>query len=285
MKIILFGHNGWIGQMILTELKQKYPQHTLILSNTRVTQENYHTLENELSDVDRVICTVGRTSGGNIPNIDYLEEHLFENLRDNLYAPLLLSNICKSKNIHMTYMGTGCIFNTDTRIMSNNFTEDDVPNFFGSSYSIVKGFTDNLMKTYSNVLNLRIRMPITNYDHHKDFITKILKFSKVCSYPNSMTYLPSIVPCIVDMSIKKITGTFNMTNEGSISHEEIILRYKSLINPNHICEFIEQDELSNILKSKRSNNILNQSKLQALYPNLPDINSCINEALKYHITL
>ena len=94
MKIILFGHNGWIGQMILTELKQKYPQYTLLLSNTRVTQENYHTLENEISDVDRVICTIGRTSGGNIPNIDYLEGHLFENLRDNLYAPLLLANIC-----------------------------------------------------------------------------------------------------------------------------------------------------------------------------------------------
>lgn len=285
MKIILFGHNGWIGKMILTELRKKYPQHILVLSNTRVTQENYHILENELSDVDRVICTIGRTSGDNIPNIDYLEEHLFENLRDNLYAPLLLANICKSNNIHMTYMGTGCIFNTNTRIESKKFTEDDVPNFFGSSYSVVKGVTDNLMKTYPNVLNLRIRMPITNYEHNKDFISKILKFNKVCSYPNSMTYLPSIVPCIVDMSIKKINGTFNMTNKGSISHEEIISQYKSSINPNHKCEFIEQDELSNILKSKRSNNILDQSKLQSLYPDLPDINTCINEALSHHTNL
>ena len=282
MKILFYGHKGWIGQMIISQWVNTFPNDTIILSSTKVTYENYSTLESEISEVDRVICTVGRTSGDSIPNIDYLEDHLFENMRDNLSAPILLANICKSKNVHMTYMGTGCIFSSNTRVYDKIFTEDDVPNFFGSSYSIVKGFTDNLLKTYANVLNLRIRMPITNSEHPKDFITKILKFSKLCSYPNSMTFLPSIIPCIVDMSRKNITGTYNMTNAGSISHEEIIDLYKSLINSNHNCEFIEQDELKNILKCQRSNNILDQTKLQKLYPDLPDIKSCVKEALKYH---
>ena len=44
----------------------------------------------------------------------------------------------------------------------NGFNESSLPNFFGSSYSIVKGFTDQLMHLFeNNVLNLRIRMPIT----------------------------------------------------------------------------------------------------------------------------
>ena len=46
-----------------------------------------------------------------------------------------------------------------------------MPNFFGSSYSVVKGFTDRLMKLYDeNVLNLRIRMPITGEQNSRNFI-------------------------------------------------------------------------------------------------------------------
>jgi dTDP-4-dehydrorhamnose reductase len=276
MKILFFGHKGWLGQMIVEKWKHLRPEDTLILSATRVDNNNFNTLTKEISQVDIVVSTVGRTSGGNIPNIDYLEDNLFENIRDNLQAPIILANICKSLNIHLTYMGTGCIFSSDTRKDDvTMFTEDDCPNFFGSGYSIVKGFTDNLMKSYDNVLNLRIRMPIIDSDHPKDFISKILKFEKICSYPNSMTHLPTIIPCIIEMTINKKTGTYNMTNSGSISHKEIIDLYNQYKHSSHICEYIEQDELKHILKSKRSNNILDQTKLQSLFPDLPDIKTCI----------
>lgn len=280
MKVLFFGHKGWIGQMIVNEWKKKYPEHNIILSQTRVSQDNYNNLIKEIENVDRVISTIGRTSGGDIPNIDYLEDHLYENLRDNLQAPVILANICKSLNIHLTYMGTGCIFSSNTRSEERTFTENDYPNFSGSGYSIVKGFTDTLMRSYDNVLNLRIRMPIVDYYHPKDFISKIIRFKQVCSYPNSMTYLPSIIPCIIDMAISKKSGTYNMTNEGCISHEEILELYKQFVNPKHNCEYIDQDELSNILKSKRSNNILDQTKLQKLFPNLPNIRTCIIDAIK-----
>lgn len=280
MKVLFFGHKGWIGQMIVKEWQKQYPEHNIILSQTRVSQDNYNNLIKEIESVDRVISTIGRTSGGDIPNIDYLEDHLYENLRDNLQAPIFLANICKSLDIHLTYMGTGCIFSSNTRSEEIKFTENDCPNFSGSGYSIVKGFTDTLMKSYENVLNLRIRMPIVDYDHPKDFISKIIRFKQVCSYPNSMTYLPSIIPCIIDMTFSKKTGTYNMTNEGCISHKEILELYKQFVDSKHTCEYIDQDHLSNILKSKRSNNILDQTKLQELFPNLPDIRTCIIEAIK-----
>ena len=48
-------------------------------------------------------------------------------------------------------MGTGCIFEYcvgeaggDEGCDEAKKREDDVPNFFGSSYSIVKGYTDRL---------------------------------------------------------------------------------------------------------------------------------------------
>jgi hypothetical protein len=51
----------------------------------------------------------------------------------------------------------------------------------------------------SACLNLRIRMPITASRHSRDFITKITAYEKICSMPNSMTVLPTLLPRIVEL--------------------------------------------------------------------------------------
>jgi hypothetical protein len=52
---------------------------------------------NRLRGTHVLSCT-GRTHGGGIQTIEYLEggpERTFENLRDNLYCPLRLAQICR----------------------------------------------------------------------------------------------------------------------------------------------------------------------------------------------
>ena len=98
----------------------------------------------------------------------------------------------KNYNKHFTYLGTGCIFKFDDEHPFgeeiNGFDEESEPNFFDSSYSVVKGFTDELMHLLdSNTLNLRIRMPITSCHSKRNFIKKITTYEKICSVPNSMT--------------------------------------------------------------------------------------------------
>jgi 3,5-epimerase/4-reductase len=62
------------------------------------------------------------------------------------------------------------------------------------------------------------RMPIVNdLTCKRNFLTKILSYMKICSIPNSMTYLPELLPIMVDMAIKKKTGTINLTNPRVIS--------------------------------------------------------------------
>ena len=190
-----------------------------------------------------LVSFIGRTHGKindiEYSTIDYLEQEgkLKENIRDNLFSPLLLAKICSEKNIHFTYMGTGCIFKYDEshpyEKEENGFKEQDTPNFFGSSYSIVKGATDQLMFHLNDekCLNIRIRMPITNIDHPRNFITKIINYEKICSIKNSMTVLPEMLPIIFDMMVDKHVGTFNMTNPGLISHNEILTMYKEIVDP------------------------------------------------------
>lgn len=282
MKILFFGKNGWIGSQFYELIKNK--NHEIIISDIRV--DNTYKLIELLDSVkpDRVISFIGRTHGENINTIDYLEQpgKLQENIKDNLYGPLSLGILCNKRNIHYTYLGTGCIFSLDNPELYK-FKEEDDPNFFGSSYSIVKGFSDRFMKLISETtLNVRIRMPIIDKTHPRNFITKIISYEKICSYPNSMTVLPDLLPILLDMIENKYTGTINLVNPGYISHNEILELYRDIVEPNLKWENFTIEEQNKILLSKRSNNILDTTTLQKLYPEIPDIkNSLINIFKKY----
>jgi 3,5-epimerase/4-reductase len=281
MKVLLFGYKGWIGTQIFDLLKS-ISEIEVITTDIRV--DNYDEIDKFIFEnkPDRIISVIGRTYGDNINSIDYLEKkgNLRININDNLYSPLNLALISKKHNIHLTYMGTGCIFNG----YNKEYLENDEPDFYGSSYSIVKGFTDKIMKNFDNVLNVRIRMPITNdINCNRNFINKIINYKKICSMNNSMTVLPDLLPLLIDMIIKKEIGTINLVNPGYISHNEILDLYKENKNPDFTWENMTIEEQNQLLLSERSNNILNTEKLQNLYPDVKDIKTSIKDLLKNNI--
>jgi 3,5-epimerase/4-reductase len=197
----------------------------------------------------------------------------------------LLAEISRNKNIHYTYLGTGCIFKYDEEHPFgqeiNGFDEDSEPNFFGSSYSIVKGFTDQMMHLYDDsVLNLRIRMPITGEKNSRNFITKITSYEKICSVPNSMTVLPELLQYVIEMMNKTVTGTINLTNPGLISHNEILEMYREIVDPFFTWKNFSQDEQRKILAADRSNNYLNTDKLETLFPTISNIKDAIKKCLQ-----
>jgi dTDP-glucose 4,6-dehydratase len=288
MKVLVYGFQGWIGQQFVNLLIEK--NINFVNGNCRV---------NSIEDVNKEIITVnpshvvsfiGRTHGkiGEkvYTTIDYLEQEgkLLDNVRDNLFSPIILANLCSKQKIHYTYLGTGCIFKFDDEHPfgkeENGFTESSLPNFYGSSYSIVKGFTDQLMTLYKdNVLNLRIRMPITGEKNGRNFITKIVNYEKVCSVPNSMSVLPELLPFVLDMMKNNNTGTINLTNPGLVSHNEILEMYKEIVDPTFTWKNFSQEEQRAILAADRSNNFLDTTKLEELYPEIKNIKDSVRECL------
>jgi nucleoside-diphosphate-sugar epimerase len=267
MKWLIYGSKGWIGGMVINYIKNNFPEEVIYDGTSRVDNENE--VEEELKSIkpNRVLSFIGRTHGPGYSTIDYLEQKgkLVENIRDNLYSPVVLSLLCKKYDIHFTYMGTGCIFTYSEE--KDIFDEEDKPNFFGSSYSIVKGFTDRLMHFFNDsVLNVRIRMPIVGHHHPRNFITKIVNYEKICSIENSMTVLDDLIPILIDMIMNKVTGTINLTNPGVISHNEILEMYKKYVDPKKKWVNFSIDDQSKILLSARSNNELDVTKLQDMYP-------------------
>jgi dTDP-4-dehydrorhamnose reductase len=164
---------------------------------------------------------------------------------------------------------------------ATKFTEEDLPNFFGSGYSIVKGFTDRLMHQLSdNVLNLRIRMPIVAEDCPRNFITKITNYKKICSMQNSMSVLPDLLPIALDMLKSGKVGTVNLTNPGVISHNEILEMYKEYVDNSFTWENFNQEEQRQILACDRSNNSLDTHVLQTFAPYIKNIKDSVRELLQ-----
>lgn len=302
-RILLYGGMGWIGTMVREILVRKGI--SFKVSTLKVSPATVRAVKQEIMDYEpsHIISTLGRTSGyidgALIPTIDYLEYpgKLRENLNDNLFAPVLLARICEQQQIHFTYLGTGCIFNykefSETEEKKDitelvppehyQFTEEDLPNFYGSSYSVVKGYTDVLMHEFEeSVLNIRIRMPISVNKHSKEFITKITTYKNICSIPNSMTVLDELLPVMIDLALQNTTGTLNLVNPQVMSHDEILELYKTHIDPFHTWNSITYQDQMKLIKSHRSNNHLDTHKLESL-AKVSDLKTSIERLLRTRI--
>ena len=312
MRILIFGSNGWIGnqfQAVCERAKNAGSNIDYRASRVkRISLDTQPEIINEFVDYKptHAISFIGRTHGtvGDkvFSTIDYLEQEgkLSENLRDNLSAPLLLAYICKYAGAHFTYLGTGCIFayrdgqdvermlrydadGPDSMNECYKFKESDSPNFFGSSYSIVKGVTDRIMQERNciceSVLNLRIRMPIINRDNSRNFITKITNYPKICSLPNSMTVLDEFLPYALVLMQHRYAGTLNFVNPGVISHNEILQLYRSHVNPEFTWSNFTVEEQNEILASKRSNNYLDNEKLLSIFPKARPIYEAVQQSM------
>jgi len=273
MKLLIYGSAGWIGSQFIAMLQDV----NVVIGEARMDDIERVKIEIEDHEPTHVVSFIGRTHGkidDRVFNtIDYLEQpgKLVENVRDNLFAPIAMAKLASEYGFHYTYLGTGCIFEYDEAHPlgreDTGFDENDLPNFFGSGYSVVKGYTDRLMHMFNaDVLNVRIRMPITGDMNSRNFITKIVNYDRICSVPNSMTVLPELLPVLLKMMTEGQTGTVNLCNPGLITHNEILEMYRDIVDPDFTWKNFTVDEQRAILAAGRSNNCLDTTIMHGVKP-------------------
>jgi len=80
--------------------------------------------------------------------------------------------------------------------------------------------------------------------------------------------------------MKKYTiGTMNLTNPGLINHNEILEMYKEIVDPSFEWKNFSIEEQRAILAADRSNNYLDTSKLEALFPGIDNIKVAVRKCL------
>lgn len=271
-----------------------------------ITQSLHHQATSHIQHIlhthkpDRVFIALGRAyipphrqpstwkAGGITGTIDDLEvpEALELNVRDNLFLPIVIAHCCRQASIHCTYLGTGCIYEYDEE-HPDGFTETDEPNYTGSSYSTMKGYTDRLMGTLfeESCLTLRIRMPITGDLHPRNFLTKMIRYQTIVSIPNSMSVLPELLPIAISLARdKQTTGRLNLTNPGVISHQEILQlmaeEWNLPLDDGYYTITTEESTIQHTLRARRSNNYLDTTKLKKLAPEVMPIQLSLRRLLR-----
>lgn len=276
MKVLIFG-NGWLGNKF-----HNYFEGSDITS-TNITDFEAVKKEIQKHKPDWVMNCAGKTGR---PHIDWCEEHKSETYASNVVGPFVLARACEEIKVPMAHLGSGCIYEGDNN--GKGFSEEDAPNFYGSFYSRTKIWAQDILKEFPAVLQLRIRMPIDMVPGERNFISKITKYKRVISEKNSMTTLtPDFFNAVKTLMERKRTGIYNMTFPGIIEHKEILDLYKEVVDPGFNYTLYSLEELHAETKAKRSNCILDTTKLmkEVKLPHIKEaVKQCLEEYKKHLVT-
>lgn len=227
------------------------------ISTVRIEDFSSVKAELEAKKPDVVVNCAGKTGR---PNVDWCEDHKMETVYSNVVAPMILARACEELGLYMVHIGSGCVYEGYND--GKGWSEEDAPNFAGSYYSRTKAWSEAMLKDFP-ILQLRLRMPFDSIPSERNFITKIVKYNKVISVPNSISVLEDFLIAAKTLIEKKATGVFNVTNPGVITHQEILDIYKELVDPTYNYTLFSIEEMEKITKAKRSNCGLSVAKLEA----------------------
>lgn len=88
---------------------------------------------------------------------------------------------CFQLGIHVTQIGSACIYTLSEEEIKHQppFKETDEPFYQGSWYSRSRLLSELSIRHYSNLLLLRIRLPIAADLHKNSHIGRLLKYEKI----------------------------------------------------------------------------------------------------------
>lgn len=268
--ILIYGGTGFIGKYIVSELNK----HNLLY---KLSSKRTYKYDDILDDINQYKPThIISAAGFSTPtNIDYYEYNVENLILTNTTGNLILADITKRYNIHLTLFMSGSIYTyTSDDYYNNIYYEENIPNFYGNTYSANRIATEYLLMYYSNICILRIRMPISDDMDMKSLITKIVNHRTVINIPNSMSVLSDVIPFIYTVINQNLVGIFNLVNNGIITHPEILDLYKLYVNPNYKYIIISEEEQNEKLYALRSNCHISNSKVSQ-YIKIPHIKESI----------
>lgn len=240
--ITLIGH-GYIGSAIGREL----------LKQGVHFKWSTHKLQNYI-DTDLIINAAGYTGAR---NVDDCEAHKLDCLRGNVLFPLNLHEHYSAPILHIT---SGCVYDG----LSQDWTEEDRPNFEGSYYSRCKAIAQRAIEPIlGNGYMLRVRMPFDASMHPKNLLTKLRNYPLLINQIQSISFVDDIAKCVCEFINNPPTpGVYNCVNGAiSIRHIAEIMGWHK--------EWMTREEFASIIKAPRSECMLSTEKLSRVFQMRP----------------
>ncbi len=280
MKILTLG-NGFVSNHLPYEK---------ILDRVHADYEDLdYVLSKQKPDV--IVNCIGKTGR---PNVDWCETNKTETYTANVILPALIAEWCANHNVHLIQMGSGCIYFGESphskklhtpekmKMCPAGISPDEWSKIYDyksdewtwadtgwketdfanpkSYYSKTKYACDLLLGQMPNVTTLRLRMPVSSKNDPRNFINKVKGYKQVIDIPNSMTIMDDLVRCVDWAAKESKFGIYHVVNPQPITAAQVMREYQKYV-PSHEFEIINEEQLDALVTAKRSNCILNTSKL------------------------
>lgn len=161
-------------------------------------------------------------------NIDDCEKAIDECLLANTFLPIWLGELACRTKIKVVHISSGCIYHY-RYTKDKPIREGKKPDYNDLFYSRSKIYADQVLEHLTksfNILILRIRVPLDIYPHPRNLLTKLIKYKKVISEPNSVTYIPDFIKALEHLLKIKAKGTFNVAVKGGLRYKQLLEAYQ-----------------------------------------------------------
>jgi len=247
-KILVLG-DGYIGKKISSALQCSVSDDMI---------NSYEDVEKIINkyNPDVVINCIGAVGS---PNVDGCEEDKQATLMANTFIPIMLGEASFRHRFKLVHISSGCIFDYDYE-KDEPVDEYRVPDYYDLFYSRSKIYTETALaylSEKSDMLILRIRVPLEDDTTPRNIITKLIGFKDIIKVPNSITYLPDFIEALKHLLDINASGFFNVVNGGAVCMNRIVDEYKKYF-PEHEYNSVEPKDLD----MNRTNLLMSNSKLE-----------------------
>jgi dTDP-4-dehydrorhamnose reductase len=283
--IYLLGGSGYVGQAYQNLLRQKgVPLRNLRRADIDYTDTRILTEALRRDRPEFLINAAGYTGK---PNVDACELHKHECLFGNAVLPGRIAEACEAAGVPWGHVSSGCIY-TGARADGTGFREDDPPNFsfrtnHCSFYSGSKALGEEVLAGRPQVYIWRLRIPFDHVDGPRNYLTKLMRYSRLLEAANSISELSEFVAATFACWERRVPfGTYNVTNPGQVTTREVV----DLIKASGVCNkdfsfFADEAEfMQQAAKTPRSNCVMDSSKLAAVGIQMTPVREALQRALK-----
>ena len=283
--IYLIGGSGYVGSAYKAYFNRRgIPFRSL--SRLELDYTNLATLTAALQ-TDKPEFLINAAGYTGKPNVDACEIHKSECLAGNTALPGIIAQASEASNVPWGHVSSGCIY-TGSRPDGSGFTEEDAPNFTFrqnncSFYSGTKALGEEVLAGHSNIYIWRVRIPFDQFEHPRNYLTKLMRYSRLLDATNSISELQEFVEASLLCWERRVPfGIYNMTNPGSVTTREVVdLIKKSGVSDRQFDFFSDEDEFMRVAASTpRSNCVMNSDKLRRAGIRMTDVHDAIERDLR-----
>ena len=220
-KILILGASGYLGSAFVRECDKRGIESFAAIRGAGHHYDNRQAFD-WLMDFVNPSLVINCAAFIPSPSVDACKDYPFETMATNVELPTMLAKVCSSEGVPLMHLSTGCLFDEQ-----REYSETDVPTRgwqgYCGFYVGTKIAAEQIVSKIPQHYILRLRLPFDEFDHPRNYLTKIAGFKTVFTHTNSLSHRGDFVKAALDLwQMRAAFGTYHMVNPGFVTAAETV---------------------------------------------------------------